>query len=107
MPTRRYDDVRKDIAAGKAAPVYLLVGDDERALSVLANEFASLIEEDLRAFNHDRFHATDKAVTPEAVVEAARTMPMMAPRRLVIVTRAEKWLKPARAGTEDERTAEM
>jgi DNA polymerase-3 subunit delta len=107
MPTRRYDDVRKDIAAGKTASVYLLVGDDERALSVLANEFTSLVEEDLRAFNHDRFHATDKGVTPEAVVEAARTLPMMAPRRLVVVTRAERWLKPARAATEEERGAEM
>jgi DNA polymerase-3 subunit delta len=107
MPTRRYDDVRKDISAGKPAPVYLLVGDDERALSVLANEFTSLVEDDLRAFNHDRFHATDKGVTPESVVEAARTMPMMAPRRIVVVTRAEKWLKPVRAGAEDERTTEM
>lgn len=106
MPARRYDDVRKEIAAGKPAPVYLLVGDDDGALTALVNEFASLVEEDLRAFNHDRFHATDKGVSPDAVVQAARTLPMMAPRRVVVVVRAEKWLKPKRRGAEGEGAAE-
>jgi DNA polymerase-3 subunit delta len=106
VPVRRYDDVRKEIAAGKAAPLYLLVGDDERALTALVDEFSTLVEEDLRAFNQDRFHATDKGASPDAVVQAARTLPMMAPRRLVIVQRAERWLKPKRRGTEAEGSGE-
>jgi DNA polymerase III subunit delta len=106
MPTRRYDDVRKDIAAGKAAPVYLLVGDDDGAVSALVDAFSSLVEEDLRPFNHDRFHATDKGVTPDAVAQAARTLPMMSPRRLVVLLRAEKWLKPKRRGADVEPAEE-
>jgi DNA polymerase III delta subunit len=107
VPQKRYDDVKKEIAAGKPSSVYLLVGDDDGALTALANDFASLVEEDLRPFNHDRFHATDRAATPEAVVEAARTLPMMAARRVVVVLRAEKWLKPARAAAEGDGPGEL
>jgi DNA polymerase III subunit delta len=106
VPARRYDDVKKDIANAKPAPVYLLLGDDDGALTALVNEFSILVEDDLRAFNQDRFHATDKGVSPDAVVQAARTLPMMAPRRLVVVLRAEKWLKPKRRGTEVEAAGE-
>jgi len=107
MPIKSYDDVRKQIAGGNPASVYLLTGDDEAGLTALANEFSTLVEEELRAFNVDRFYATDKGVTPEAVVEAARTLPMMAPRRVVFLLRAEKWLKPKRrgAGTDDGEEA--
>jgi DNA polymerase-3 subunit delta len=106
VPVKRYDDVRKEIAAGKPAPLYLLVGDDDGALMALVDDFTTLVEEDLRAFNQDRFHATDKGVSPDAVAQAARTLPMMAPRRLVIVQRAEKWLKPKRRGAEGEGTGD-
>jgi DNA polymerase-3 subunit delta len=102
VPVKRYDDVRKEIAAGQPAPLYLLLGDDEQALTALVDDFSTLVEDDLRAFNQDRFHATDKGVSPDAIVQAARTLPMMAPRRLVIVMRAEKWLKPKRRGAEGE-----
>lgn len=100
MPIKSPDAVRKQIAAGRVDPVYLLLGEDEAELSALASAFAGLVEEDLRAFNVDRFYATDKGVTPDAVVDVARTLPMMAPRRVVIVMRAERWLKPRRAGLE-------
>jgi DNA polymerase-3 subunit delta len=106
MPLKRYDDLKKEIAAATPAPVYLLVGDDDGALTALVTQFSTLVEEDLRAFNHDRFHATDKGVSPETVVQAARTLPMMAPRRVVVVVRAEKWLKPKRRGAEGEGAAE-
>jgi DNA polymerase-3 subunit delta len=106
VPARRYDDVKKDIANAKPAPVYLLLGDDDGALTALVNEFSTLVEDDLRAFNQDRFHATDKGVSPDAVVQAARTLPMMAPQRLVVVLRAEKWLKPKRRGAEVEGAGE-
>lgn len=110
MPVKSYDDVRRQIASGKPAPVYLLTGDDDAGLTALAQEFSTLVEEDLRAFNVDRFYATDKGVSADSVVEAARTLPMMAPRRVVVVFRAEKWLKPRRRGdapdTGEEEAAE-
>ena len=53
-----------------------------------------MVEEDLRAFNVERLYAVDTAVTPIVVAEAARTLPMIAPRRVVIVLQAEKLFDP-------------
>lgn len=90
--------VRKQLAQGKADPVYLIVGDDPAEMSHLAADFAGLVEDELRAFNSERLYAGEKGVTPSAVVEAARMLPMMADRRVVVVLRAEKMLKPKRRG---------
>jgi DNA polymerase III subunit delta len=88
--------VRKQLGAGKADPVYLIVGDDDAEMSQLANEIAALVEDELRAFNLERLYASDKSVTPSSIVQAARTLPMLGDRRVVLVLRAEKILKPKR-----------
>ncbi len=93
--------VRKQIAQGKADPVYLLVGDDDEEMARLAREFTALVEDALRAFNSERLYAGEKGVTPAAVAQAARVLPMMSDRRLVVVLRAEKMLKPKRRGKGD------
>ena len=67
-------------------------------MSGLAAEINALVEDELRAFNSERFYAGEKGVTPTAVVEAARVLPMMSDRRVVTVLRAEKLLKPRRRG---------
>lgn len=60
------------------------------------------MEEGLRAFNVDRIHAGewttgDKlADGVESIVAAARTLPMMAPRRIVTVLQADAVLTPRR-----------
>jgi len=76
----------------------LIAGDDEHEKAALAVAVGDMVEEDLRAFNVERLYATDKSVTPMSVVEAARTLPMMAPRRVVIVLAAEKLLAPKKKG---------
>lgn len=92
----RPDVFRQQIARSATDPVVLLVGDDEHEKSALALEVGAMIEEGLRAFNVERFYATDRTVTPVSVVEAARTLPMLAPRRVVVVLGAEKLLVPKR-----------
>ena len=67
-------------------------------MSQLAAELSGMVEDELRAFETERMYATDKSSTPTAIVEAARRLPMMAPRRVVVVLRAEKLLKPKRKG---------
>ena len=67
-------------------------------MSRLSAEISSLVEDELRAFNSERFYAGERGVTPAAIVEAARTLPMMSDRRVVTVLRAEKMLKPKRRG---------
>jgi DNA polymerase-3 subunit delta len=94
--------VRAQVAQGTADPVYLIVGDDEAEMSGLAGAMTSLVEDELRAFNVERLYATDKSATPAAIVEAARLLPMMSARRVVVVLRAEKFLKPKRKGKADD-----
>ena len=94
MPVLSPAAVRKQIAQRQPDPVYLIVGDDEAEMSSLATAIAGLVEDELRAFNSERLYAGERGVTPPAIVEAARTLPMMSDRRVVTVLRAEKMLKP-------------
>src|SRR5215470_6260951 len=94
--------VRKQIASASPDPIYLLTGEDELEKSALAAEFADLVDEGLRAFNVERIHAGDLTTGDKlvdgvgSIVAAARTLPMMAPRRVVTVTQAETLLAPKR-----------
>jgi DNA polymerase-3 subunit delta len=94
--------VRQAIAAGTPAPVYLLQGEDDVEKAALAAEFDELVEEGLRAFNVEHIHAADLTTGDKlldavaSLVDAARTLPMMAPRRIVTVFQAENMLSPKR-----------
>jgi DNA polymerase-3 subunit delta len=105
--------VRKQIAAGTPDPVYLLTGEDELEKSALAGEFCELVEEGLRAFNVERIHAGEwtsgdrLAEGVGTVIAAARTLPMMAPRRVVTVLQAETLLMPKRESEAASRALEQ
>jgi DNA polymerase-3 subunit delta len=94
--------VRQQIGAGTPDPVYLLQGEDDVEKIALAHEFEALVDEGIRPFNVERIHAGDVAsgeklaAVAASVVDAARTLPMMAPRRLVIVVQADGLLVPKR-----------
>src|SRR5579872_5515012 len=94
--------VLKQIAAGQVDPIYLLQGEDEVEKSALASAFGELVEEDFRPFNVERIHAGDwttgdrLAEGVASIVAAARTLPMMTPRRVVTVAQADPLLAPKR-----------
>lgn len=94
--------VRKQIAQGTLDPLYLIVGDDEAEMSRLAGDLSSVVEDELRAFNFERLYAGEKAGAPDAIVQSARTLPMMGDRRVIVVLRAEKIFKPKRRGKGDD-----
>jgi DNA polymerase-3 subunit delta len=104
MPVATPQAVRKQIAQGTPDRVYLIVGDDEAEMSRLAADLSALVEDELRAFNLERVYAGEKLASPAAIVESARTLPMMGDRRVVVILRAERILKPKRRGraAEDE-----
>ena len=81
---------RAQIAAGSTDPVYVVIGDDDHEKSALALALGEMVEEDLRAFNVERLYAVEGTVTARTVVEAAQTLPMIAPRRVVVVLQAER-----------------
>jgi DNA polymerase-3 subunit delta len=100
-------EVRKQIASGTTAPLYLLEGDDLRSRNELAAEFASLVDDGLQAFNVHSFYANEAASGGArdeliaGILSTARTLPMMAPRRVLVVHEAERLLSP-RKGKEEE-----
>ena len=98
MPGATPQAVRQQIKQGKPQPIYLIVGDDEAEMSRLTAELSTLVEDELRAFNLERMYAGERGVSPASIVESARTLPMMGDRRVVVVLRAEKILKPKRRG---------
>jgi DNA polymerase III delta subunit len=109
MPTRTPAEVRKQITSRETDPVYLLQGEDDVEKLALASQFAELVDEGLEAFNVERVHAggwTSGDALLDGVstlVAAVRTLPMMVPRRVVIVSQAETMLQPKRESEAAER----
>ncbi|MEW5980956.1 MAG: DNA polymerase III subunit delta [Acidobacteriota bacterium] len=85
---------KERIAAGGPQGSYLLVGPDHALKDELTSLLAGSLDEGLRAFNLDRLHVADSR--PEArgqvwmLADLARTHPVMAPWRLIIVHGVEK-----------------
>jgi DNA polymerase III subunit delta len=102
MPQLGVSAVHQQIEAGRPDPVYLIHGDDEIEKAALAAAFTELVDEPLRPFNVERFHGVDM-ITGDRMLEgvrslvtAVRTLPMLAPRRVVIVMQAEHLIAPKR-----------
>src|SRR5207245_5656230 len=104
--------VRQQIAAARPDPVYLIVGEDEVEKSALAGDFAELVEEGLRPFNVERIHAGEMTTGDRiadgvgAIVAAARTLPLMSPFRVVVVSQADALLAPKRESETASRALE-
>jgi DNA polymerase-3 subunit delta len=117
MPSASPSEVRAALAKRTLAPVYLLLGDDDAEISRLAADLTSIVEDELRAFNVERIYAGEKGATAASVVEAAQMLPMMSDRRVVLMLRAERLLKPRRRakageavegpGTEEEPPGDL
>ena len=99
-------DALEQFSQGNPAAVYLIVGDDAVEMAETADAFEDAVEEGLRPFNVDRFDGGDDKVTLGTVMEAARVLPMMAPRRVVIVRRAKDCLMPKRESQAAEKDQE-
>src|ERR1051325_1454399 len=95
MPVSR-QALKKQIAADDTGPLYILIGDDDSEKSAVATEFAEMVDEGLRAFSVDRLFGGE--IRADDLFDAAATLPMMAPRRIVIVFDAERLLIPKREG---------
>lgn len=78
------------LESGRTAPVYLFYGPDEFRLERLLDRMKrELVPEGVRDFNLEIFYGGDTA--PGAVMDAARSLPFMAERRLVIVRRTDAY----------------
>jgi DNA polymerase-3 subunit delta len=75
---------------GQLAPVYVVAGEERLVRDEVVDALrAASLAGGVAAFNEDKFTAGE--VDVEAVIAAARTVPMMAQRRFVLVRGAERW----------------
>lgn len=101
MPVLTPAQLRKQLESGDTGPLYLLVGDDDAEKASVAAEFGEMVDEGLRAFNVERLYGGEMDV--DDLVKAAGLLPMMAPRRVVIILEGEKLLIPKRETDASER----
>jgi DNA polymerase-3 subunit delta len=104
MPPLTPAALRKQLASGETAPLYMLVGEDDVEKSAVAADFIEMTDEGLSAFNVDRLYGSENKV--DDLIQAASTLPMMAPRRVVLIHEAEKLLIPKRESKAAEEELE-
>lgn len=106
MPTLTLDALRKRLADRNPGQVHLFVGDDVKLMARMVDAVEAVIDEGDRPFAVDHLHAGEAGGSPIDIAAAARNMPMLGERRIVIVRRAERLLKPKRAGRASEEDDE-
>lgn len=91
----------KEATSGALRPVYLVMGDErwyvDRVVTALREAVA---RGGIAGFNEDKFTAGEATV--DAVLGAARMLPMMAPRRFVLVRGLERWEKKGDDGDDGD-----
>jgi DNA polymerase-3 subunit delta len=92
------DEAIREAQASQLRPVYLVAGDESYlASAVVAALKAAALEGAIPGLNEDYINAAERGV--DDALAAARTLPMMAKRRLVVVQRLERW--EPRSGSEE------
>lgn len=88
---------------GEIAPLYVVDG-----VAILASEFVRAVRAAVfppgsmgEDFNYERFSGKDSKTTVGRLLDAAKTLPAFAPRRLVVLTQADSLL-PAKAEDANE-----
>jgi DNA polymerase-3 subunit delta len=97
MPSLSLPSLRQRIAKRDLDAVHVLVGEDVRLLERTVDDLEATIDPEDRPFAVDRLYAGEAGATPPDIVAAASTPSMLGGRRLVVVLRAERLLKPKRA----------
>lgn len=92
----------------KLDKIHLFVGEDVKLIDRYVDAVEATVDEADRPFAVERVYAGEAGGSPVEIASAARVFPMLGDRRIVIVLRAERFLKPKRAAkaTEVELTAE-
>jgi DNA polymerase III delta subunit len=109
VPSIAVPALQKKIADGVLDPIYLIVGEDVRLAEALVDAIEATVDPADRPFAVERVHALEGGGTPVDIAASARVFPMLGNRRIVIVLRAEKLLKPkrpAKASDEADDAAE-
>ncbi|MFI3330647.1 MAG: DNA polymerase III subunit delta [Rikenellaceae bacterium] len=84
----QFSSIKKDINAGKIAPIYVLMGEEGYFIDELVDILTEkILPEDKKAFNQIVCYGKDTEVG--AVINMARQMPMMGGKQVVILREAQ------------------
>ena len=84
------DEAIGQARSGRLFPVYLVAGEERLIRDQVVEELRkAALGKGVPEFNEDKFTAGEVSV--EAMIAAARTVPLMANRRFVLVRAAERW----------------
>jgi DNA polymerase-3 subunit delta len=97
MPTLDEAALTKRLQTGRLEPLHVFWGEDVRRLDAAVDAVEATIDPADRPFAVERLYAGDAGAAPVDIAAAARVYPMLGDRRIVIVLRAERFLKPKRA----------
>lgn len=91
-----FQQVVGELNSGNLKPIYYLFGEEEFYLDQLLEKFSSIIPPEQKDFNFDLLYGQD--VTPAQALSIARSFPMMAEKRVLIV---RNFLQLNKGGGED------
>lgn len=94
-----YKQVLDELKSGQLRPVYYLYGEEEFYLDRLLDQFSKIVPEEQKDFNFDLLYGQD--VSPAQALGIARSFPMMAERRVVIIRNFLQIKKGGGDGTGD------
>jgi DNA polymerase-3 subunit delta len=95
------DEAIAEAAAGKLRPVYLVLGEERLLVDRVIRALRDAAQKGgIAGFNEDKFTAGEAPIG--AVISACRMLPMMAPRRFVMVRGLDRWEK--KEGEEEAAT---
>ncbi|MTI88786.1 MAG: DNA polymerase III subunit delta [Balneolaceae bacterium] len=97
-----FRQVLGELNSGKLKPVYYLYGDEEFYLDQLLEKFSAVIPPEQKDFNFDLLYGQD--INPAQALSIARSFPMMAERRVVII---RNFLQINRGGTTEGPTGHI
>jgi DNA polymerase III delta subunit len=106
VPALSVDALRKHTHAGKLDRLYVFLGEDVKLVDRMVDAVEGTVDAADRPFAVDRVYAGEAGGAPVDIAASCRSLPMLGDRRLVIVMRAERILKPKRAGKATEDDAE-
>lgn len=96
MPNLSAEALRKRIKDRALGPLHVFVGEDAVLIDRLVDAVEGTVDEADRPFAVERLYAGEEGGAPLDIAAAARVLPMLGDRRIVIVLRAERLLKPKR-----------
>jgi len=112
MPALDLPNLKRKIGRRELEAIHVFVGEDVKLVERIVDDVEATVHPDDQPFAVERIYAGEPGGSPLDIAAAARVFPMLGDRRIVIVLRAERLLKPKRASRtadadgEDEAGAE-